>query len=111
MSATLGSLNAGAQAGMTTIPLASATGTTYTLNLDELMRRQLKTSGTATGSNDIVFTVAAADAGMWWEMRNDSGQNIVCKLSGQTGVTIATAKAAVVFYAGGTDLVRGTADT
>jgi hypothetical protein len=111
MSATLGSLDAGSQVGTVAISLASATGTTYTLNTDEVKHRTIKTSGTATGSNDVVFPVAAGDSGMWWIVRNTSGQNIVCKVSGQTGITIATGKVAILSYEGGADITRVTADT
>jgi hypothetical protein len=110
MSATLGSLD-GSQLGMTTVDLASATGATRTLTADQTRRRLIKTSGTASGSNDVVFPVAVEDAGMTWIVKNGSGQNIVCKVAAQTGVTIATGRYAILAYDGGADLTRVTADT
>ena len=102
MSATLGS-NTTDQVGLANVSLDGLTGQTVTLSPEQAKKRVIRLSGTATGSNDVVFPVAEGDLGMWWIVQNVSGQNAVCKRSGETGVTIATTKNRILFWDGETN--------
>lgn len=109
MSSTLGSMDASQQHGQCTVPLNGLTGD-VSLNTDQMMKRTLVMGATASGAISAIFTVAAADRGMWWIVFNNSGQAVTCKLAGQSGIAIANGKTAIIDYRGGADITRVTAD-
>lgn len=86
---------------------STAATTTWTLSASEMNKLIVVKSGTTGGSTDIVAT--PTDGKVYIVYNNATGSNIVFKATGQTGVTVATAKSALVM-GNGTDFVRLTAD-
>jgi hypothetical protein len=78
-----------------------------TLSTVEASARILEISGTLTASRDIILP---NNDGQEYVVYNATGQNLVFKVSGQTGVTVATTKRALI-YCNGTDYKRVTPDT
>jgi hypothetical protein len=64
---------------------------------------------TASNANGAVDAIATPTAGKIYIVANSTGQALTFKASGQTGVTIASTKTAIV-RGNGTDFVRVTAD-
>jgi hypothetical protein len=98
---TLGGLT-GSKATNTT-----AATTTWTLSATELNKLIVEKSGTTGGSTDIIATPTSGK--IYLVYNNGTGSDIVFKATGQTGVTVATAKSALVM-GNGTDFIRVTAD-
>jgi hypothetical protein len=90
---------------LTTAITLNAT-TDHTLTATETASRILVIGGTTGGSTNVI---APAVLGACYTVNNNTGSNIVFKKAGGTGVTIATAKTAEVFY-NGTNYIRRTAD-
>jgi hypothetical protein len=86
---------------------STAATTTWTLSAADLSKLIVEKSGTTGGSTDIVATPTAGK--IYIVYNNATGSNIVFKATGQTGVTVATAKSAIVM-GNGTDFIRVTAD-
>ena len=86
---------------------STAATTTWTLSAADLAKLIVEKSGTTGGSTDIVATPTTGK--IYIVYNNGTGSNIVFKATGQTGVTVATAKSAIVM-GNGTDFIRVTAD-
>jgi hypothetical protein len=82
----------------------------YTAVLSDYRARIMEfTSVTLTATRDVIIPNLLGQ--QWTVFNNTTGaQSIILKVTGQTGVTIASGKRAIV-YCNGTDIVRVTPDT
>ena len=64
----------------------------------------------AGGAVNAIIPAAHAIAGKVYVLYNNSGANVTLKVSGQTGIAVATTKMAIL-VCNGTDIARVTADT
>ena len=78
-----------------------------TLTSTEYANQILEFEGTTGGSTDIILPAIPYRQ---WTVYNNTDDDLVFLVSGQTGVTVATGKRCIV-YANGTDIVRVTPDT
>lgn len=82
-----------------------AAATDWTLSATELKALRI----IVTNASGAVNAIATPTAGKMYVILNTSGQALTFKATGQTGVTIASTKSAIVI-GNGTDFVRVTAD-
>ena len=81
---------------------------TYTLGVTEYVCETIEFTGTGvmTGTHDAIFPV---NDGVFKCIDNQADHSVVCKVTGQTGVTIAAGKSAII-RGTATDYKRVTAD-
>jgi hypothetical protein len=91
------------QAGSFEVTLADAN---TTLTQAQYENRRIKFSGTLTAGRDVILP--NNDGQDWW-VHNNTAQTLTFKVSGGTGIAVATTKKAVLMC-NGTDIERWTAD-
>lgn len=80
----------------------------WTLNPAECQASLINVTNAAGGGANAILP--AAFPGHFWILANTSGQTVTFKVTGQTGIAVATAKTAIL-YCTATDVQRATADT
>lgn len=95
--------------GISRLVVCPITDADFTPNSSQYQAKIMEFTGTTTLSRDINMPNNIGD--QWIVFNNTTGGNsLVFKVLGQTGVTVAATKRAII-YCDGTDIVRVTADT
>lgn len=84
------------------------TGTATTLSDAETAVRVMKFNGTPGGASTVNIS-AATGAGRVWYVHNNTNQTVTVKVTGLTGIAIATTKRRIL-YCDGTDIFAMGAD-
>lgn len=87
-------------------------GTTNSINLDPSQLRASYYTVTNAGSGATTINWPAVLPGIVFTVYNNSGQNVIFKVTGKTGITVATSKHAILAMDKvAADILRVTADT
>lgn len=96
----------------TNINLGSASASTVTLSLDQTRSSYYVFTNAGTGTTTIQWP--AILPGLVFTVYNNAGSDLKCKVTGATGVTVATGKRAILVHDNSLttpDIARVTADT